>query len=128
MTHRATDTVTGQRAIEKVGVAAVGEPYERALEIAAPRVEVELPLAHDTVAGETEVGYFTRKLGVSGRRQRAHVRQFAVELREENRITPGEAHRRPAPFAVRRDVSSSDRARRSRRRWQKHGWPERPVQ
>ena len=119
---RAADAVPGQRAVLEVGIAAVGELQELELEVAGASggIRVELPLAHRAMTLQTGVSERAGHLLVPRRRKGIQVGEFAFQLGEEDRIPPGQAHGRPAPFAVRGDIGAGDHVGRRQGRRQEH--------
>ena len=91
----ARDTVTRQRTVLVVGVGGIGHLHNIAREGVAGVVQVELALAHDTVAAETEI--------LDRFRQVAAVMDadLALQLGIKDGIAAGQAHHGPVPLPVR---------------------------
>src|SRR5262249_58148425 len=97
MADRAADAFAAERAVLETWVLQVVDLRILSRVLSLAGIELELSLPHRVVAGEAEVDDFVPLAGMELR----DVRELAVELRVENRIAPGQPHRRPAPLAER---------------------------
>jgi len=81
-----------------------------AARLGALRVDLELALTHDAMTVETRVldaidSLLKRSRPVIARPESLEEISLALELRKEDRVAAGQAHRRGAPLGPRREVN-----------------------